>query len=173
MRQSEPRQTCNLATLYGQEVMPWRRAAEALGSGSLSPEVPCFLGTLRPDGRPHAAGVGVVVWDDDLFFTSGPGTRKARNLGANASCTLSMRLDGIDLVLEGEARRDSDPRTLAAVALAYVQGGWPAQVEGDAITAPYSAQSAGPGPWWLYRFQIRAAFGVGLRPPHGASRWDF
>ena len=47
------------------------------------------------------------------------------------------------------------------------------RLDGDAITAPYSAQSAGPGPWWLYRFRIRTAFGVGLRPPHGASRWDF
>ncbi len=47
------------------------------------------------------------------------------------------------------------------------------EVEGDAITAPYSAQSAGLGPWWLYRFRIRTAFGVGLRSPHGAGRWDF
>jgi hypothetical protein len=40
--------------------------------------------------------------------------RKTPNLVANPACTLSMRLDGIDLVLEGEARRDADP-TLAAV----------------------------------------------------------
>jgi hypothetical protein len=173
MGQPEPRDTTNLATLYGQELMPWSRAAEALGTGSLPPAVPCFLGTVRPDGRPHAAGVGVLVRDGDLFFTSGPGARKARNLAANASCTLSLRLDGIDLVLEGEARRETDPGTLTAVAAAYDQGGWPAKVEGDAITAPYSAQSAGPAPWWLFRFRIRTAFGVGLRPPHGASRWDF
>jgi hypothetical protein len=173
MGQPEPRETANLATLYGEEMMPWSRAAEALGTGALAPGVPCFLGTVRPDGRPHAAGVGVLVHDGDLFFTSSPAARKARNLAANASCTLSMRLDGIDLVLEGEARREIDPETLAAVAVAYNEGGWPAQVHGDAITVRYSAQSAGPGPWWLYRFRIRTAFGVGLRPPHGASRWDF
>jgi hypothetical protein len=57
-----------------------------------------------------------------------------------------MRLDGIDLVLEGEARRETDPATLTAVAAAYDAGGWPAQADGDAITAPYSAQSARPGP---------------------------
>src|SRR3954451_8322398 len=109
MRQPEPRQTTNLATLYGEELMPWSRAVQALGSGSLPPEVPCFLGTVRPDGRPHAAGVGVLVHDGDLFFTSGSGARKARNLANNAPCTLSMRLDAIDLVLEGEARRETDP----------------------------------------------------------------
>ncbi len=173
MGQAEPRRTTNLATLYDQEEMPWSRAAEALGQGSLGPESACFLGTVHPDGRPHSAGVGVAVHDGDLFFTSGPTARKTRNLLNNPACTLSMRLDGIDLVVEGEARRETDLATLTAVAAAYDAGGWPAQADGDAITAPYSAQSAGPGPWYLFRFRIATAFGVGLRPPHGASRWDF
>ena len=165
--------TTNLATLYDEELMPWSRAAEALGTGSLGAERPCFLGTIRPDGRPHSAGVGAAVHDGDIFFTSGPAARKTRNLLANPACTLSMRLDGIDLVLEGEAQRETDLATLTAVAAAYDAGGWPARPDGDAITAPYSAQSAGPGPWHLFRFRIRTAVGIGLRSPHGASRWDF
>ena len=173
MGQLEPHTTTNLATLYDQPLMPWSRAAAALGTGSLGPEAPCFLGTIRPDGRPHSAGVGVAMYDGDLFFTTGPTTRKTRNLLANPACTLSMRLDGIDLALEGEARRETDPATLTEVAAAYDAGGWPAQPADGAVTAPYSAQSAGPGPWHLYRFRIRTAYGVGLRPPHGASRWDF
>jgi hypothetical protein len=48
-----------------------------------------------------------------------------------------------------------------------------AEVDGDAITAPYSAQSAGPPPWHLYRLRFRTAFGVALREPYGASRWRF
>ncbi len=173
MGQLEPRKTTNLASLYDQELMPWSRAAEALGTGSVGPEPACFLGTVRPNGRPHSAGVGVVEHDGDLFFTSGRSARKTRNLLANPACTVSMRLDGIDLVFEGEARRETDLATLTAVAAAYAAGGWPAQADGDAITAPYSAQSAGPGPWHLFRFRIVTAFGLGLRPPHGASRWDF
>ncbi len=173
MGQPEPRQTTNLATLYDQDLMPWSRAAAALGTGSLGPEPACFLGTVRPDGRPHSAGVGLVAHDGDLFFTSGPAARKTRNLLDNPSCTISMRLEGIDLVVEGEACRETDPATLTAVAAAYDAGGWPAQADGDAITASYSAQSAGPGPWYLFRLRIVTAFGVGLRPPHGASRWDF
>lgn len=168
-----PRQTVNLADRYGEEPMPWSRAATALGTGSLGPAVPCFLGTVRPDGRPHSAGVGVAELDGHLYFTSGPETRKSRNLAANPACTLSLRLDGIDLVLEGEAHRVTDRPTLDQVASTFAEGGWPAEVAGDAITAPYSAQSAGPPPWHLYRLTVHTAFGVGLREPHGASRWRF
>lgn len=168
-----PRETKNLAELYDQELMPWSRAADALGAGSVGPSVPCFLGTVRPDGRPHSAGVGVCVLDGDLYFGSGLRTRKARNLEANPACTLSLRLDGIDLVVEGEARRVTDGSTLERVAAAYREGGWPAEVSSGALTAPYSAQSAGPPPWHLYRMRFHTAFGVGLRDPHGASRWRF
>lgn len=168
-----PRETVNLAALYDQELMPWSRALEALGTGSLGPETPCFLGTVRPNGRPHAAGVGVAEAGGELYFTSGPGTRKARNLAANPSCTLSMRLEGIDLVFEGEAHRVTDRATLERVVAAFREGGWPADVDGDAVTAAFSAQSAGPPPWHLYRLDVHTAFGVGLRAPNGASRWRF
>ncbi len=159
--------------IYGAGEMPWSRAAEALGTGAMGPDVVCFLGTVRPDGRPHAAGVGVAVHDGDLYFTSGPRTRKARDLAVNPACTISMRLDGIDLVAEGEAHRVTDTATIEQVAALYRDGGWPAQADGDALTAPYSAQSAGPPPWHLYRLRFTTVFGVGLREPHGASRWRF
>lgn len=170
---SEPRETVNLARLYDQDVMPWSRAVDALGTGSLPPDVPCFLGTVSPDGRPHSAGVGVAEHQGHLYFTSGPATRKSRNLSARPACTLSLRLDGIDLILEGDAHRVTDAETLDQVAAVYQDGGWPAERAGDAITAPYSAQSAGPPPWNLYRVDVRSAIGVGLRAPHGASRWRF
>jgi hypothetical protein len=84
-----------------------------------------------------------------------------------------LRLDGVDVAFEGEAHRVTDAETLAAVAAVFRDGGWPAEVDAEAITAPYSAQSAGPPPWHLYRFTLRTAFGVGLRAPHGATRWRF
>jgi hypothetical protein len=168
-----PHETVNLATLYGEELMPWDRALQALGTGSLGPQTPCFLCTVRPDGRPHSAGIGLAEHAGNLYFTSGPETRKSRNLAENPACTLSLRLDGIDLVFEGDAQRVSDRATLEEVAAIFRDGGWPATVEGDAFTAPYSAQSAGPSPWHLYRVNVKRAIGVGLREPHGASRWEF
>ena len=155
---------------YGNAELPWSRVRGRLASQPL-PEV--FLGTSRPDGRPHAARVGALWHDGDVYFTSGPGTRKSRNLAENPACTISMSLEGIDLVLEGKATRVTDRPTLAAVAGLYRQGGWPAEVEGDAFTAPYSAPSAGPPPWHLYRFTFHTAFAVASEEPGGATRWRF
>jgi hypothetical protein len=42
-------------------------------------------------------------------------------------------LDGLDLVLEGDAARTVDPAVLEPVAAIYRDGGWPATVEGDAL----------------------------------------
>ena len=141
-------ETTNLDTLYGCEPLPWSRARDALAT-SRGPQFTHFLGTVRPDGRPHAAGVGPMWADDRLWFVTGPETRKARNLAVNPACTMACRLDGIDVVLEGRATRVTDPAMLEQVATEYRSAGWPAEVEGDAFVAPYSAPSAGSPPWHL------------------------
>jgi len=46
-------------------------------------------------------------------------------------------------------------------------------VDGEALTAPFSAPSAGPPPWHLFRLTLHTAFGVASAEPHGATRWDF
>ena len=122
---------------------------------------------------PHAAGTGALWLDGDLYFTSGPGTREARILAANPACTIPVRLAGIDLVFEGETVRVTDDPTLEEAARRYRDGGWPAQVDGDAFTAPFSAPSAGPPPWHLYRFTFHTVFGVATVEPYGATRWRF
>jgi hypothetical protein len=94
---------------YGSPPLPWSRPHDLLVANPAQPGTSYFLGTSRPDGRPHAAGIGALLDDGDLYFTSGPGTRKARELAANPACTFSVGLTGIDLVLEGEAARVTDP----------------------------------------------------------------
>lgn len=170
---SEPTSTRNLDR-YGFAELPWSRARDVLAAAD-APEshLTYFLGTVRPDGRPHSAGVGAVWVDDALYFKSGPGTRKSHNLAVNPACSVSVRLTGIDLVLEGEAHRVTDPATLERVAAVYRSSGWPVSVEGDAFTAPFSAPSAGPAPWHLYRLTLRTAVGVAGAEPYGATRWDF
>jgi hypothetical protein len=172
MTDQEPAQTTNLDR-YGSPALPWSRPRDLLASGTPQPGLPFFLGTSRPDGRPHAAGIGALWLDGDLYFTSGAATRKARNLAANPACTISVRLPDIDLVLEGEATRVADRRTLERAAARYRDGGWPAEVEDDAFTAPFSAPSAGPPPWHLYRFRFHTALGVATAEPYGATRWRF
>ncbi len=169
---SEPVETTNLDR-YGNEPLPWSRAHERLKVDLSKISTAAFLSTTRPDGRPHAAGIGALWLDEDLYFTSGPGTRKSRNLAANPACVYSVRLEGLDLVVEGEAARVTDGATLERAAASYDQDGWPARVEGDALTAPFSAPSAGPPPWYLYRIGIHTAVGVATVEPYGATRWCF
>jgi hypothetical protein len=102
-----------------------------------------------------------------------PAARKARDLAVNPLCTISVRLPGIDLVLDGTAPRVIDPEMLAQVAAGYRAGGWPAQVDGDAFTAPFNAPSAGPPPWHVYRFTFHTVVGVAISEPYGATRWRF
>lgn len=172
MTDNAPVEVTNLDR-YGSAALPWSRPRDLLVSSTPRPDLAFFLGTSRLDGRPHAAGIGPLWLDGDLYFTSGPAARKARNLAANPACTISARLDGIDLVLEGDATRVDDRSTLEDVARRYREGGWPAEVAGDAFTAPYSAPSAGPPPWHLYRFSFHTAFGVATEEPSGATRWRF
>jgi hypothetical protein len=82
-------------------------------------------------------------------------------------------LEGIDLVLEGEAIRATDKGTLERLAGRYRAVGWPAEVDGDALTAPFSAPSTGPPPWQLYRFVPQTGFGVAAEEPYGATRCAF
>jgi hypothetical protein len=168
----EPIETTNLDR-YDNAALPWSRAQTHLAAGPYGPEMSFFLGTVRPDGRPHSAAVGVAYDAGDLYFTSGPGTRKARNLAAGGAATMSVRFPDIDLVLEGAATRVTDAPTLERLAARYRDSGWPAQVEGDAFTAPFSAPSAGPPPWHLYRFRFDTAFAVATSEPWGAMRWRF
>jgi hypothetical protein len=114
MAEREPAETTNL-DCYGNPALPWSRARDLLGVPSHTDRY--FLGTVGPDGRPHAAGVGALWSDGDLFVVSGLRTRKSRNLAANPACTISAALRGIDLVFEGDATRVTDRPTLQRLAV--------------------------------------------------------
>jgi hypothetical protein len=135
MTDRQPAEVTNLDR-YGNPVLPWSRAHDLLTSGPKGPLAGFFLDTVRPDGRPHAAGIGAVWYDGNLYFTSRPGTRKARNLASNPACTISVKLPGMDLTLDGQAAKVTEPATLERVASIYRDIGWPAQVADDGFTTP-------------------------------------
>jgi len=171
MPDTQPTDIKNL-DIYGHDPLEWSRALADL-DGAPERDIAAFLGTVRPDGRPHSAGIGPAWLDGSVYFTSSPAARKAKDLAANPACTLSLRLPTLDLVLEGDAVRVTDPATLESLAARYREGGWPAEVDGDALTAPFSAPSAGPPPWHVYRLAFHTAFAVATTEPHGATRWRF
>ena len=172
MTDHAPIETTNLDR-YGSPPLEWARAQDAIASGAPSMEAAFFLCTVGDDGAPHAAAFGAAWLAGDLYFTSGPRTRKSKNLAARPQATIAARLTGIDLALDGRAERVTDETTLRAVAAQYNDGGWPCEVDGDAFTAPYSAPSAGPPPWYLYRFTFHTVTAVATAEPHGATRWRF
>jgi hypothetical protein len=173
MTDQEPSEVTNL-DIYGHAALPWSRPHDFLAAAHTPRhDVHFFLGTTSPDGHPHIAGVGALWYDGDFYIVSGPETRKSRNLAENPACTIAGALPGLDLVLAGESTRVTDRPTLEALAARYRESGWPAEVEGEAFTAPYSAPSAGPPPWYLYRFTFHTAIGVASEEPYGATRWRF
>jgi hypothetical protein len=171
MTERTPIETRNL-DIYGHAALPWSRPRDLLAA-SIFFGRPAFLGTVRPDGRPHSAAVAALWLDGDIYFTSGPGTLKSRNLAANPACTISASLATIDMVFEGEAARVTDAPTLERLAARCREAEWPVTVDGDAFTGPFSAPSAGPPPWYLYRFTFQTAVGNATAEPHGATLWRF
>lgn len=160
--------------IYGDPPIPWSRALAELDNvyGTNATKT-YWLATVSPDGRPHIAGVGMLWLDGKFYFTSGAGTRKSRNLANNPNCAISMDLPTLDLVVEGTASRVTDRATLQRIAERYAAQGWPASATDDALTAEYSAPSAGPPPWNLYVVTPVVAYGVATAEPYGAMRWSF
>jgi len=157
--------------IYGHPPIPWSRAERPLEAPG--PDTRHYLATVRPDGRPHVAGIGALWVDGKFYFVSGAGPRKSQNLAGRADSVITVYLPDLDLVLEGTAAKVTDGPTLQRLAGLYDAQGWPATVKDGAFIAPYSAPSAGPPPWDLYEFTPRTAFGVATAEPHGATKWVF
>lgn len=175
-------ETRNLADLYDLPAMNWsevaarldKGVAQAPGDGGPNRHT-CWLATINPDGSPHVNGVGAIWADGAFWFETGRETRKGRNLARDPRCTLSVATNEFDLVVEGEAKVVTDPPTVALMAALWASQGWPCKVDesGRALTAEFSAPSAGRPPWHVYRIDIRRATGLATVEPGGATRWDF
>jgi PPOX class probable F420-dependent enzyme len=172
----------NLAELYQTPLLDWARIEDRLRAGVT--QVPdtggpnrhtCWLATTNPDGSPHVTGVGAVWTDGCFWFETGQRTRKGRNLARDPRCALSVATQEFDLVVEGDAAVVTDPATVADMAARWAAEGWPARVDdtGQALTAEYSAPSAGPPPWHVYRLTPRTATALATVAPGGATRWRF
>lgn len=174
---AKPRVETKNLDIYGDKAIPWsraRRQLDAVTKGTpRSVKGSTWLATTGPGGRTHLTGIGALWVDDRFYFVSGPRTRKSRNVARYPRCAISVSLRDIDVVIEGKARRVTDEKTLRRLARVYVAQGWPTRAENKALTAPYSAPSAGRPPWYLYAIEPATAFGVATAKPFGATRWTF
>ena len=63
-----------------------------------------WLATLHPDGRPHVMPVWGVWMEGELYFSTGPESRKAKNLRADPRCTVTIEDASQPIVVEGLGR---------------------------------------------------------------------
>jgi PPOX class probable F420-dependent enzyme len=81
-----------------------------------------WLGSVRPDGRPHLVAVWFLWTGSDLLIFSKPNQQKTRNLGQNSAVVLALddTNHGVDsITLEGVAHLVDDP-TINCTLPAYV-----------------------------------------------------
>jgi hypothetical protein len=130
------------------------------------------LTPINPDGSADVMPLGVINVDGTLYFNSGPGTRKSRNLARDTRCVITVATHPSDLVMEGRAKRVTDAADLQAVAETFAAQGWPPSVSGEALVAEFSAPAAGPPPWYVYRVVPSTVFALGAAEPYGATRFD-
>jgi nitroimidazol reductase NimA-like FMN-containing flavoprotein (pyridoxamine 5'-phosphate oxidase superfamily) len=175
-------ETRNLGELYDLAPLDWapiparleKGYTQAPGTGGPDRHS-TWLATINPDGSPHVTGIGAMWIDDTFWFVTAETSRKGRNLARDPRCSLSVATQEFDLVFEGEAHKVTDPAAVAATCDRFHDDGWPCRVDdsGQALTADYSAPSAGPPPWHVYRVTPRAATALQVVEPNGATHWTF
>ncbi|GAA4699183.1 General stress protein 26 [Promicromonospora umidemergens] len=96
----------------------WQATQGVLESAQIT-----WLTTVRVDGRPHVTPLVAVWLDGALHFTTGPEEQKAVNLAANPDVVLTTGRDtwdeGLDVMVEGAARRVTDRELLERLAAAW------------------------------------------------------
>ena len=132
-----------------------------------------WLSTVRPDGRPHVTPLISVWLDGAAFFCTGADERKAKNLAENPNCILTtgcnLLEEGLDVVIEGEARRIGDEAKLERVADAYESkygSDWHFDVRDGAFHAEGSGEAL------VFEVAPTTAFGFG-KGEYSQTRWRF
>src|SRR5581483_2095606 len=151
-------ETTNLAEAEGLPTLEWSEVESQLvdlltHDDPRSPNrVTFWLTTLNGDGGPHGTSVGALWHAGSCWFQTGGRTRKARNIARDPRCMISVATKSFDGMVSGEARRVTDPATVAGIAALWAGSGWPAQPDdsGTGITAPFNAPTLGPPPWHVY-----------------------
>jgi len=110
----------------GTTALPWTDAEEQLQKADVF-----WLSTVRPEGQPHVVPLIAVWLNGSLYFATGDGERKAKNLAKNSQVSIITGCNdlnkGLDIVVEGQAIAVTDDAKLRRVVETYVakyEEGW-------------------------------------------------
>jgi general stress protein 26 len=78
-----------------------------------------WIATTRPGGRPHLMLVWGIWWQDAFWFSTGPRTRKAKNIAADPHCVIGTEKADEAVILEGIAEEIEDRSIWKQVAQIY------------------------------------------------------
>jgi len=139
---------------------PWAWALERLEKSHNY-----WIATTRPGGRPHLMLVWGVWWKGAFWFSTGPSTRKAKNIVANAYCSIATEQADEAVILEGIPHEVKDRAVWKRLATVYNK-----KYGGD--LEPLLNSSGGN----VYRVDPETAFGQDEHAPNfaeSATRWRF
>lgn len=120
----------------GATAPPWAEVADVLTNSEMF-----WLSTVRRDGRPHVTPLMAIWLDGMLYFCTGVGEQKAKNLASDPRCILTTGTNtsrsGLDVVVEGSAVRVTDHALLTRLAALWKSRlDWDWQVGDTAFRAP-------------------------------------
>jgi nitroimidazol reductase NimA-like FMN-containing flavoprotein (pyridoxamine 5'-phosphate oxidase superfamily) len=134
-----------------------------------------WLSTVRPDGRPHVTPLLSVWLDGALYFCTGASERKAKNLAHNAYCVLttgrnSLKEEGLDVVVEGDAVRVTDEARLQRIADLY-ESKYGSDWHFDVRDGAFNGQEGNIA--LVFEVAPTTAFGFGKGTAPSQTRWRF
>lgn len=139
-------------------LLPWGHVTERLSAA-----MNYWIGTCRPDGRPHVSPIWGVWLDGVLFFDGSPDTRRGKNIASNPNITVNLESGSDVVILEGVAE-DITPDLELRTRLSQV------------YTAKYADSGYSPGPeTWeqgIYRVRPRRVL-AWTTFPIDCTRWEF
>jgi hypothetical protein len=78
-----------------------------------------WISTTRPGGRPHLMLVWGIWWQNAFWFSTGPRTRKAKNIVAEPHVVIGTEKADEAVILEGTAEEIKDRSTWKQFAQVY------------------------------------------------------
>ena len=139
---------------------PWSWALERLEKSHNY-----WIATTRPSGRPHLMIVWGIWWQDAFWFSTGPRTRKAKNIAADPHVVIGTEKADETVILEGLAEETKDRSFWKQLAQIYN-----AKYGGD--VGPLLESSGGS----VYRVKPQLAFAQDEHAENfndSVTRWHF